>query len=198
MKAFYAGDHKKGEIEIQEQVSVFKNKYLEVFNDRVIFPSGYNGTYIRIQYPNDLSVAVLPIMDDGRVVMIKNFRHALRGWGYEVPKGGVEADENPTVAASRELFEETGLVCDRLEDVGEYSDSPAICRSILKCYFAFGCRRANTAEPEKTEAISGIREFDAQSFLDGEDPLDFSDSLSQLLVYKYLFRRQETNQQDRE
>ena len=187
MGNIYLGDHKKGEIQISEQVSIFKNKFLEIFNDRVIFPSGYNGTYIRIQYPNDLSVAVLPVTEDNRVGMIRNFRHALRGWGYEVPKGGVEPGEDPVVAAHRELLEETGLVCDKLEYLGDYSDSPAICRSILKCYLARGCRKANDAVPEQTEAISGIRTFEPRGFLGPEGSLDFTDSLSQLLVYKYLF-----------
>lgn len=141
----YMGDYRKGEIEILTPISIFKNRYIEIFNDQVRFPSGYEGTYIRVNAPCKASVAVLPITSKGKVVVVKTFRHGMRGWGYEVPKGGVEIGESSEFAALRELKEETGYTAGKLHYIGEYSDSPAI----------FGNRPAN-----KSQGLNwGIKEF---------------------------------------
>ena len=113
MSTVYKGDYRKGEIEIIEPQVVFQNKYLEIYDDRVRFPSGYEGTYVRINTSTNKSVGILPITKEGKMLVIKNFRHAMRGWGYEIPKGGIEPDEKTIEAASRELMEETGYTAEK-------------------------------------------------------------------------------------
>jgi len=186
MCSYYKGDHNKGEIEIIEPVRVFTNEFLEVYNDKVIFPSGYEGTYIRVEYPNDLSVAVLPVTNDGKIVLIRTFRHGMRCWGYEIPKGGVGIEEKPEHAALRELFEETGLTCEKLKYIGEYAESPAISGGKLKCYIAENCKEMGDSEPEKTEAISGTCVLTPDDYFKLPKP-GYLDAVSELLIYRYIF-----------
>ena len=179
------GDHRSGEIEILKEDLIFKNKYVEIFNDKVIFPSGTEGTYVRISSESNISVGVLPITEEGKMVLIKTFRHAVRGWGYEIPKGEALPQENYEVAAKRELEEETGLIPERLIYIGEFCESPAICSGKIKCYVAINCRYSGAVNTEDTEAISGSVELTAQEYLNCTDA-EFTDAITQLAVYKYI------------
>lgn len=182
----YKGDYTKGEIEIIETANVFQNEFVSVFNDNVIFPSGYKGTYLRMLPSNKYSVAVLPITLDGKIVLIKNFRHGMRGWCYEIPKGGAENGESEIQTACRELGEETGYNCERLELLGEYSESPSVFGSAIKCFLAFGCYKEGKEHSEKTEAINGVVEVGIDEFFSIQTELDFLDAISELLVLKYI------------
>ena len=184
----YKGYHKKGEIEIIGTQKVFQNQYMTVLNDDVIFPSGYQGTYLRLQQPNKYSVAVLPITSEGEILLIKNFRHGMRGWCYEIPKGGAEDNETGARAAERELYEETGYVCERIEEFGEYSESPAVLSGAIKCFVAFGCKKQSKEHSEKTEAIDGVKKIEIREFFEPQNQLDFRDALTELMILKYLHR----------
>lgn len=182
----YKGDHLKGEIEILEAVEVFQNEYVEIYNDRVIFPSGNPGHYIRIISSEPNSVAILPLIDRNTAVLVKNFRHGARGWGYEVPKGGIRKGETPEDAAFRELQEETGYTAARLIDLGDYRDSPAILSETMKLFIAVGCTKYAEPNYEKTEAISDICSFEIGNFLKLPDKLDYQDAVTELMILKYL------------
>ncbi|MBQ8515901.1 MAG: NUDIX hydrolase [Ruminococcus sp.] len=188
-RQIYKGNHQNGEIEIIEERSVFKNRYMEIFNDDVLFPSGVKGTYIRAASNNDMSIGVLPVTEEGRIVLIRTFRHGVRGWGYEIPKGEALIGEKGEIAARRELYEETGITPEKLIYMGELCESPAVFSGRMKCYIALNCQYAGEKEPEDTEAISGTREFDAEEYLLGQDGCDFTDAVTQLMVYKYMALR---------
>jgi len=182
----HIGNHENGEIEIVRSVPVFNNQYIEIFNDAVLFPSGKSGTYVRINNPAPFSIAVLPINLDGRIVLLRNFRHGARGWGYEVPKGGAEDNESAIEAAKRELLEETGLVAEKMVYLGDYADSPAVFSDQLKCYLGLNCHKCTDVNTEPTEAIEEIVLFTPDDYLNMSTVLDFKDAVTELLVYKYL------------
>ena len=71
-------------------------------------------------------VNIIPLTDDGQVVLIRQFRHGTQSVTLEVPGGVVEADESPEAAAVRELAEETGYVPERVKSLGFVSPNPAI------------------------------------------------------------------------
>lgn len=182
----YNGDHKKGEIEIIRSVSVFSNRYINIFNDDVMFPGGNEGTYIRISNPTPRSVAVLPVTRDGRIVVIRTFRHGVRGWGYEIPKGGIEEGETPEDAAARELAEETGFTAERLIYIDEYADSPAVFTGKMTYYLAVGCFKSSDIKSEPTEAIACTELFSPEEFMQKSGSLDFKDAVTELMIRKYL------------
>lgn len=190
----YKGDWEKGEIEILEPISIFKNKFIEIYNDKVKFPSGYEGTYIRVAAPINESVAILPVTKDGKIVLIKTFRHGTRSWGYEVPKGGICEKEEAIHAAERELREETGAESDNYLYVGEYSDSPAIYSNFLKCFIAFDCEITKENSIEDSEAIESILITDPAEFLNLEASIGFKDALTEMMIYKYLFLVNQNNE----
>ena len=65
----------------------------------------------------------LPITDSGEVVMVRQYRHAIGRWAWELPGGSLNADESVTEAAQRECHEETGLIPTHLDPLWLFSDS---------------------------------------------------------------------------
>ena len=189
----YLGNSKNGEIEIIGTDEVFENEYIEVFNDKVVFPKGNEGTYLRVNSKTSKSVAVLPFVDDGKAVLITNFRHGARGWGLEIPKGAVEPDEDDIPAVQRELAEETGYESDRIVFVGEYNDSPAVCYGKIKCYYAFDCKKTKEIACEDTEAIKEVKEYSFDEYFSAVSKMDFRDALTETLIYKHLAKGCEKN-----
>ncbi|MET7598900.1 NUDIX hydrolase [Streptomyces sp. NPDC004082] len=93
---------------------VYRDPYVRVLRDAVRFPSGRTGTYIRIVPESGApGAAVLPVLSDGRLVLLHHFRHAARGWHWEIPRGFGAPGEDGSEAARRELREELG--CDAVD-----------------------------------------------------------------------------------
>ena len=178
------GNHCLGEIEILQENPVLTSPYARVWHDDVVFPSGAEGKYLRVTCGSGVSVGVLPITEDGRAVLIRNYRHGIRGWCVEVPKGGVEPGEDPEEAARRELLEETGYAAGPLQFVGLYAECPGIFSGKMYCYIARDCRRQGEPRAEETEAISEILTAEPRELLPQAGAE--SDLVTELLAMKYL------------
>lgn len=96
------------------------------------------------------SVCILPILGD-KVVLIREYRHALNGWFWEIPAGGLSG-EDPETAARRELLEETGCEAERLTFLGKYPDSLGRSSAYANIFCA-ECGSRGTQHLEKTEFI---------------------------------------------
>jgi ADP-ribose pyrophosphatase len=102
-----------------------KATFMELFQDRVRTSKGQVVTYTR--YNASDVVIVVPVLQDGRLVMIRQYRYPLDKVLLEFPAGHVEGGEAPGTTAQRELEEETGYSAGRLERV--YSYHPSVSRS---------------------------------------------------------------------
>lgn len=89
-----------------------------------------------VEHPG--AVVILPLLDDRRVCLIRNFRIAVDGYLWELPAGTLEPPEEPAVTAARELIEETGYRAERIEHLGEFWMSPGIMTERMYCYVARG------------------------------------------------------------
>jgi len=103
-----------------------------------------------IRHPG--AVVLLPITDDGRVVMIRNFRVSVDRMLLEVPAGTMEPGEAPEVTAARELIEETGYRAGKLEPLRTFYASPGFCDEAMHLFLATGLV-AGTPEREEYEVI---------------------------------------------
>ena len=182
----YKGDSLKGEIEIIEENRVFENRFCEFFDDKVKFPSGVKGNYLRLKMKGNYSVAILPITKNGEMVFVKTFRHSARGWGYEVPKGYGSENEIPEDCAKRELLEETGLKSNNLVYLGYYHESPSTIQNGLHCFIALDCEKTSEVELEDSEVIDGMIKI--KTFED-MPKTDYKDALSELMVCRYFLKK---------
>jgi 8-oxo-dGTP pyrophosphatase MutT (NUDIX family) len=100
-----------------EEREKFKGERVQVFEDRVRFPDGHEGTHTRVRHSeSELGVVVIPRDSAGRILMLRVHRYLFPDASWEFVRGNLDAGEEPEVAARREALEETGL---RLQDVEE-------------------------------------------------------------------------------
>lgn len=117
------GDHTKNEIEIKDEIAVFKNKSSNIFGDKIIFPSEKEDEYLRFYRNIPYSVAVLGITKDKKAVLIKNLEHGDRNWRLSVPTRFGALGTTYRDTALKELKESIGGVVGkiyRLKEVQEF------------------------------------------------------------------------------
>jgi len=129
---------------------VFKGRVAEVHKVGVRMPDGRVVQRDWIRYNG--AAVILPILDDGSIVLIRNYRFAVEETLYELPAGMLEAGENPAVGAARELTEETGYSAGRLEKLGQYYTGPGSCNELMHAFVATNL----SAGPQKLEAYEQI------------------------------------------
>ncbi len=88
---------------------------VDIYQDRMVLPDGSEENFDFIKHKG--AAAVIPVMDDGRIIMVRQYRNAIDEYTLEIPAGGLDGADEPTkVAAHRELEEETGYFA-KMEDV---------------------------------------------------------------------------------
>ena len=95
---------------------VYPGKVVKLQVDRLALPGGQVTELEIIRHPG--ASAVVPIDAEGRVLMLRQYRHAAGGWIWEIPAGKLDPGEAPEACAHREVAEETGFSVGRLEPLG--------------------------------------------------------------------------------
>jgi len=109
-----------------------------VFNVTVDTISEGELTYQREVVHHFGSAVIVPVFDDGTVVLVKLYRHPAVRYLLEAPAGTLADRERPEVGAARELQEELGLVAERLEKLSEFFVSPGFLEEKMWVYLATG------------------------------------------------------------
>ncbi len=90
---------------------VYEAHVFDVYNDYLELPDGRNVVYDLIRHNS--GSCILPVMGDGTIVLVKQYRNSIDDITYEVPAGFIDVNETPQEAALRELREETGYVAEK-------------------------------------------------------------------------------------
>lgn len=114
---------------------VFSGELLHVFSDKARLPDGSSSTREWIRHPG--ASAVLPVFDNGDVMLVKQFRYPLRQIFYEVPAGKLDPGERPEKTAKRELKEEAGISCRQMHYLGPFYPSIGYTDEIIHLYTAW-------------------------------------------------------------
>lgn len=135
---------------------VFSGVIMNVYRDTVELPDGSSSTREFIKHIG--AVAVVPLTDDGKIIMEHQFRYPLGRTILEIPAGKLdEYNENRLLAAKRELREETGITADNWTDLGPINVAPAYSDELLTLFLArglhFGNQELDSDEFLFTEAI---------------------------------------------
>lgn len=105
--------------------TAFEGRLLHLYVDQVKLPNGNDSTREYILHQG--AVGILPVMEDGSMVFVKQFRYPVHSVIYEIPAGKLEKGEEILPSAQRELSEETGLTADhwtRMTSIVTTPDSP--------------------------------------------------------------------------
>lgn len=102
-------------------------------------------------------VVVIPVDEDGRFILVKQFRAGTESLTFEFPGGAVNTGETHEKAAQRELLEETGSLAQELEHIGTIAPNPAFMKNSAYVYFAKGCKVTSTLNLDPFEDIEVIK-----------------------------------------
>ena len=127
--------------------------FLEVRRDNVLLPDGAAATREFVQHPG--AVAVIPVLDDGRVVLVRQYRYPLAKILLEWPAGKLEKGEAQLACAVRELREETGYVAREWAFAGEIHNAAAYSSESIWLWFARGLQ-AGPPRPDKGEFVETV------------------------------------------
>ena len=112
-----------------------------------------NGRTIKISFiEHPGAVIIVPILPDGRVVFMRQYRPALKKYIYELPAGTIDPNELALVCARRELLEETGYTAKQIKRLGQIYPVPGYSTEIIQIFKADGLT-AGAAQPEIYEVI---------------------------------------------
>ena len=114
---------------------VAKGTIIDYYHDIVRVPNGNIVTWDFIW--NKGAAAVVPVRDDGKIIMVRQYRNAIDRETIEIPAGGLNNPEEPTIdAAARELEEETGYKSEQLEFLIRIKTTVAFCNENIDIYVA--------------------------------------------------------------
>lgn len=155
-------------IKIIKKNLIFKNKYFKVFNDDVIFNNNHKGTHLKIEGSEaQEGISVLPILENGNFLLIKNFRYSVGQYLYQSIKGGNGCNFNNNenialICVKEELEEEINKKSENFLYLGQSFEAPSIISSKLYNFLAFDCIEVINKKrfKEKTECIEEIVEVD--------------------------------------
>lgn len=118
---------------------LYRGKWMSIRSVVVETPSGRRGYRTIVEHSG--SVAVVPVLDEGRLLMIKQFRLAAGETIWEIPAGHIEEGEDAEACAKRELEEETGFRAGSVERLFEAYLSPGSSTELMRFYLATGLER---------------------------------------------------------
>jgi ADP-ribose pyrophosphatase len=115
---------------------IYKGRVVTLNIDTVTLPNGVTVDLETIRHPG--AAAVVPMKEDGTVVLIRQFRHAAGGFIYEIPAGKLNPGEDPLSCAARELEEEIGYRAATFSLLSSIFTAPGFADEVIHVYKATG------------------------------------------------------------
>jgi ADP-ribose pyrophosphatase len=125
-------------VKVHKITSLYHGKIFDVVLEKVTLPNGAIKDREVVRHPG--AAAMVPILDDGKVVLIRQYRHAVGEFLWEIPAGTLEPDEDPIECAGRELAEETGYEASSFDKLAEILPAPGYTDEHIHIFLATGLR----------------------------------------------------------
>ena len=139
---------------------IFKGQILRVRLDEAETPSGAVRPREVVEHPG--GAAVLGLLPNGNILLVKQYRYPLQDMLYEFPAGKLDPGETPLTSIKRELEEETGYLADHWEEITTIVTSPGFCDEKITLFKATGLKLSPNPRREEDEFIEVLEASPAQ------------------------------------
>jgi ADP-ribose pyrophosphatase len=176
------------ELRLVKREVLYTGKVFDLIVDQVEYPSGNKGVREIAHHPG--GAVVVPILDDGNVMLVKQLRYPLGKHILELPAGKLNKGEDPAVAAHRELEEETGWIASHLVKLTSMYSTPGFCDEELHIYLATGLQQSSNGhhreEGEFTMTVHVMALSDAIGLVNNAELKDGKTIVGLLLAERHL------------
>lgn len=165
----------------------YKGRKFNFEVNRLRLPNKAEGEWECIRHPG--GALAVPVTEDGKLILLRQYRFAIQGRIIEFPAGTLELNEDPLETVQREIQEETGYRANKWDKLGEFFLAPGYSDEILYAFLARDLEKLETPpakeDDEDIEILYYTPEELEKAFLDGE-PVDAKTISSFLLARPYL------------
>lgn len=137
--------------ELLKSEHAYQGRAFNVRRDHLLTPSGATVKYDIIEHIG--SVSIVPVDENGQMYFVRQYRHATQLHLLELPAGTLEPDEEPAIAALREIREEIGMSAQELKEIGSFYLAPGYSTELMHVFLASGLSH-DPLDPDADEYLS--------------------------------------------
>jgi ADP-ribose pyrophosphatase len=134
---------------------VYTGDYLKVYRDTVFLPNGASSYREYLKHPG--AVMIIPVFDNGDVLVERQYRYPMRQVFVEFPAGKKDAGEAPLETAQRELLEETGYTAQNYTHITDIHNALAYCDEVIHFYIAEDLHDSGQQKLDDNEFVQVMR-----------------------------------------
>ena len=123
-------------VKINSVSNIYQNRVFRLDRENVTLENDVTVNIDLIRHPG--AAAMVAVSEDGKVILLKQYRHAVGDYIWEIPAGTLEPDENPLECAKRELIEESGFSAVNWQKLGEITPVPGYSDERIHLFLAAG------------------------------------------------------------
>lgn len=162
---------------------VYDGIVFNVVKDEVLLPNGKMSKRQVLEGSN--AVVILPITEEGEIILVRQYRHPVKKVLLELPAGKLEKDEDIKEAAYRELREETGYIADNMEEYGNIIPAAGYASEILYGFISRGLKEKDIQDLDEDEFIN-VEKVSPEKLKEMIFKGEITDGKTIALVLKYL------------
>ena len=167
----------------EKQISAeykFKGKIINLRVDEALLPNGATATREVVEHNG--GICVVPITENGEVLMVEQYRYPYGEVILEIPAGKRDGNEEPLEGGKRELREETGAVAENYTFLGELYPTPGYCGEVIYMYLATGLSFGET-DPDDDEFLN-VKKIPLEKAVDMIMKGEIKDAKTQTAILK--------------
>lgn len=166
---------------------IAKGAIIDYYQDTMQIPNGHIAKWDLIDHKG--AAAVVAVREDGKLIMVRQYRNALERETIEIPAGGLNGRQEPTEqAAIRELREETGYIAKEIQFLTSIYTTVAFCNEKIDIYLATGLKRQESQDLDEDEYVN-VEYYDLEELLTmiREARIQDSKTICGILLYAQNF-----------
>lgn len=167
-----------------KRTPVHKGHIIDVYTDTMELPSGKTADWDFIGHKG--AAAIVPVSEDGKVIMVRQYRNAVEKYTLEIPAGGLNPGEDMKTCAGRELEEETGFRSEQIEHLLDLYTTVAFCNEKIGIYYTENLILSKQ-NPDEDEFVS-VESYTVEELVDFifTGKIEDAKTIAAILAYKTL------------